>query len=345
MASGANVKALWGLELTAGGAANFGQGAAAINKPFGYAQDINPSVERGIDRRYNLGSRAVERYSRGMFVGNLPISCDLTTPFLLELLFGSYAKTGAGPFTYTFSEEDRLPSAEVQLAEALDDGTLFRQLMGCVVKNANINIDANSSEPIRLSLDMGFASERRSNAVPSAFNTAWTAGGVDTIDPFPQCGSAKWYAWSGSAYVLIADTDTANIKIDHGTELKPSLESEFPSRAKFGMRKWDISTVTKFNRSSPYMDALYGAALSATPTVPGAPKYIGAADGSKGLKLEIMASGATPLTYSFEFSKVVITQHSNPVKGPDDELMESVEMMASACKLIVTNAPAEPARK
>ena len=345
MASGANVKALWGLELTAAGAANFGLGAAAVNKPFGYNQDIAPSVERNIDRRYNLGSRAAARYSRGAFVGNLPISCDLTTPFLLELLFGSYTKSGTETYTYTFSEEDRLPSAEVQLAETLDDGVLFRQLLGCVAKSGNINIDANSNEPIRLSLDMAFANEKRSNAIPSAFSTAWTAGGVDTIEPFPQCGSATWYAWTGAAYAPIADTDSVDIKIDHGTELKPSLGSEFPTRAKFGMRKWDISTLTRFNKASPYMDALYGNALSATPTVPGAPAYIGGGDGSKGLKLELVAAGATPLTYAFEFSKCIVTQHSNPVKGPDDELMESVEMMAAACSLTVTNGPAEPVRK
>lgn len=344
MASGANCKALWGIELTAGGAANFGQGAAAVNKPFGYNQDIAPSVERNIDRRYNLGSRAAARYSHGMFVGNLPISCDLTTPFLLELLFGSYTKTGDDPYTYTFEETDTLPSAEVQLAETLDDGVLFRQLLGCVAKSGSISIDANSNEPIRLSLDMAFASERRSNAVPAAFDSAWTAGGVDTIEPF-MFGHARWYAWTGSAYAPIADTDTVDIKIDHGTELKPSLGSEFPTRASHGMRKWDISTVTKFNRASPYLDALYGAALSATPTAPGAPKYVGATDGSKGLKLEIVAAGTTPLTYTFEFSQCIVTQHSNPVKGPDDELMESVELMASACSLVVTNAPAEPARK
>ena len=58
-----------------------------------------------------------------------------------------------------------------------------------------------------------------------------------------------------------------------------------------------------------------------------------------------MAAGTTPLTYTFEFSKCIVTQHSNPVKGPDDELMESVELMASACSLVVINAPAEPARK
>ena len=344
MASGANVKALWGLELTAGGAANFGLGAAAINKPFGYNQDIAPSVERNIDRRYNLGSRAAARYSHGMFVGNLPISCDLTTPFLLELLFGSYTKSGADPYTYTFSETDALPSAEVQLAETLDDGVLFRQLLGCTAKSGSISIDASSNEPIRLSLDMAFANEKRSNAVPAAFNSAWTASGVDTIEPF-MFGHARWYAWTGSAYALIADTDTVDIKIDHGTELKPSLGSESPTRASHGMRKWDISTVTKFNRASPYMDALYGAALSATPTAPGAPKYVGATDGSKGLKLELVAAGTTPLTYSFEFSKCIVTQHSNPVKGPDDELMESVEMMAAACSLTVTNGPAEPVRK
>ena len=346
MASGANVKTLWGLELTASGAANFGLGAAKVNKPFGYAQDINPSVERGVSRRGNLGTRSTVRYSRGTFAGSLPVSHDLISPFILELLFGSYAKTGtAGAYIYTFSETDKLPSAELQIAEALEDGNLFRQLLGCTVKSAEINIDIASSDPIRLSMDMAFASEKRSNAIPAAFTSAWTTESKDPLGGW----AAKWQVWNGTAYVDMANTDSVDIKIDHGTELKPSLGSEFPTRQKFGARQWDISTLMTYKASSPYMDAFYGAALSATPTVPGAPKYLGAADGSKGAQLILTgpkpATGSAP-TYTFEFTGVQVSKSDNPIKTADDELMESVDLLASACSLTVANWPDdEPARK
>lgn len=344
MATGTNAKALWGLELTAAGAANFGQGGTSINKPFGYAQDIAPKVERGMQRRYNLGSRAPAAYSRGMFSGSVPVSHDLTDPFILELLFGSYVKSGvAGAYTYTFSEEDVLPSAEIQVAETLAASKiLFRQLFGCTVKNAGLNIDCKSADPLRLAMELAFANEERSNAIPAAFASAWAVSEAPPMGAF----SAKWYAWSGSAYAEIAQTDSIDIKLDHGTELRPSVGSEFPTRQHFGMRKWDISTINLFDDAATYMDALYGNAPGATAAGPGVPKYIGGeADGAHGLKLVLTGQGDTPPTWTFEFSKVIVVSHSNPVKGPDDELMESVELMAGGCSLVVANWPDdEPTR-
>jgi len=49
---------------------------------------------------------------------------------------------------------------------------------------------------------------------------------------------------------------------------------------------------------------------------------------------------------TFELTNVIVTTHSNPIRGAADELMESVEMLAGGCTLVVSDWPDdEPARK
>ena len=339
MASGADVQAMWGLELDASGKPKFG-GGGLVNKLLGYNQDISIDVERGIDRRGNLGTRGTARYSRGGFSGSLRLECDLVQPWLLELMFGSYTKTGTTKYTYTYTEADVLPSAEFQVLEQLTPSkTLFRQLQGCVVQRGEINVEATTSDPIRLSYEMGFARELRSNAKPSGWDGRWGIEDRDTV----SFAGATWSAWTGSSYKEIAQAESVNISIDHGTELKTSLGSEFPTRASSGIRDWRVSTITLFEDPSTYMDALYGAPVKGTPSAPEAPKLVGG-NKDKGLRLKLTWDDGGMMT--FELTNVIVTTHSNPIRGAADELMESVEMLAGGCSLVVSDWPDdEPARK
>ena len=186
---------------------------------------------------------------------------------------------------------------------------------------------------------MGFAKELRSNAKPSGWDGKWGIEDRDTV----SFAGATWSAWTGSTYKEIAQTESVSISIDHGTELKTSLGSEFPTRASTGIRDWRVSTITLFDDPSTYMDALYGAPVSGTPSAPGAPKLVGG-NKDKGLRLKLMWDDGGMMT--FEFTNVIVTTHSNPIRGAADELMESVEMLAGACSLVVSDWPDdEPTRK
>lgn len=343
MVSGSAQKALWGLELTSAGAANFGLGGSKINKLFGTAlsiptRDLDPAI---VDR-YGPGSRSVQQYTRGLFKGALSIEDDLITPWLLEPVLGSMAQTGEGPYTFTFSEADTHPSIEVQVAEVLSaTKTRFVQHYGTVVKSAEIDVDANASDPLRLKVDCEYAKPMRSNAVPAAFTSAWAQ---ETLKP-PTFGDAVFKVWNGSAYAAISDVDRGTIKIDQGTELKPGAGSSFPVRAKWGERHYDLSFVHLFTDTALFDDALFGAAASATPTAPAAPAYVGDSTGAEGIQVVITMAGSPAPTYTFEFGKVIVTKHSDPVVGPNDEVLESVDLKAGTCSLVVSNwATAQPVR-
>ena len=104
-----------------------------------------------------------------------------------------------------------------------------------------------------------------------------------------------------------------------------------------------MSTITLFDDPSTYMDALYGTPVDGTPSAPDAPKLVGG-DRDKGLRLELTWDDGGMMT--FELTSVIVTTHSNPIRGAADELMESVEMLAGACSLVVSDWPDdEPARK
>lgn len=345
MATGSGQKALWGLELTGAGAANFGGGADVINKPFGTAlaiptRDADPSIME----RYGPGSRSVQAYRRGLFKGAMSIEHDLISPWILEPVLGSMTQSGsAGAYTYTFVEADTHPTLEVQVAEVLSPTkTRFVQHLGTAIKSAELDVDPNASDPLRLRLDCEYAQPKRSNAVPAAFTSAYA---VETLAA-PTFGTAQFKIWSGSSYVNLSNVDKGTIKIDQGTELKPSAGSNFPVRAKWGERHYDLSFIHLFDDPAVFEDALFGAAISTTPTGPADPKYLGGeADGAHGLQLVITMAGSPAPTYTWEFGKVVVTKHSDPVVGPKDEVLENVDLKAGTCSLTVTNWPlAQPDR-
>jgi len=342
MVSGSAQKALWGLELTAGGAANFGAGASKVNKIFGTAlsiptRDHDPSI---MDR-YGPGSRSVQTYKHGLFKGSMTIEDDLITPSILEPALGSLVVSGgAGDYTYTFSEADAHPTMEVQIAEVLSSSkTRFTQHCGTLVKSAELDIDANSSSPLRLSLDCEYAKPMRSNAVPAGFTSTWAQ---ETKAP-ATFADAKFKVWTGAAYTEISNIDRGTIRIDQGAELKPSAGSNFPTRARWGERKYELSFVHLFTDPGDFDDALFGAAINGTATAPGAPSYVGTA--AKGVQLVITMAGSPAPTWTWTFTNVIPVKHSDPVVGPSDEVMESVDLRAGACSLVVTKWPtAEPVR-
>jgi hypothetical protein len=63
------------------------------------------------------------------------------------------------------------------------------------------------------------------------------------------------------------------------------------------------------------------------------------------MQLVLTFEGTPAPTYTFTFTKVMVIDHSNPIQGPKEELMEEVSLKAAACTLVVTNWPtAEPTR-
>lgn len=341
MATGANQRALWGLELTGAGAPNFGGGASEINKPFGTALSIpTRDADPSIMERYGPDSRSVQRYRRGLFKGTLSIEHDLISPFILEPVLGSMVQSGLKPYTFTFSEADTHPTIEVDVAEVLDaTHTRFVRHLGTVVKSAEIDVDANASDPLRVRLDCEYAKPVRSSEVPEAFTTAYA--NKETLAA-PTFANAKFRVWNGSAYVDLSDVDRGTIKIDQGAELKPAVGSNFPVRAKWGERHYDLSFIHLFTDPAVFEDRLFGAAISSTPAAPGEPGYIGGeADGAHGLQLVITMDGTPAPTYTWEFGKVIVVKHSDPVVGPKDEVLESVDLKAGTCSLVVSNWPTE----
>jgi hypothetical protein len=344
MATGTGQKALWGLELTTAGAANFGAGGTDINKNFGTALSIPTRDEDPlIEERYGPGSRAVQQFKRGLFKGPLSIEHDLITPFIMEPILGALVQSGsAGAYTFTISEADVHPTIEVDVAETLANGVFrFVQHLGTIIKNAELDVDASATEPLRLKLDCEYAKPMRSNAIPAAFTSAWAA---DTIAP-PTFADAVWKIWNGSSYVALSNVDKMTLKIDQGTELRPAAGNNFPVRAKFGERHYDISCIHLFTDQSVFEDSLYGAVVSGTPAAPGTPNYVGDSTGAHGLQLVITLAGSPAPTYTFTFTQVIVTKHGDPVVGPKDEVLETVDMKAGTCQLVVTNwATAQPIR-
>jgi hypothetical protein len=350
MAGGGNCNALWGFELTAGGADNFGSGASVINKNFGTALDITDfKYDPTITPRYGLGSRSPQGYKSSRMVTSFGAEFDVQDPYIWELIIGPDAtgasNHGTSYYDYVFSEADVLGSMEIQVAETIASGSyLFTELEGVVVQKASMSVDQSSDEPIRLNLSCLAKRPKRSNAIPAAFTSALAA---DTMQQL-SFGNAKWYLASSSSAkgAEIANTDKLDITFDQGFEPKYTLGSKEFQRKFFGERKYEISCINLFDDAGTYMDYLYGDALDGTPTVPAEPQYF-QNDSAKGLVLEMVGTqdAALPVTYQWFFTGVMILDHSNPIHGPKDELMEEVRMMAEHCTFYAKNIKeAEPDR-
>jgi len=334
MATGANASVLYGFELTSAGAVNFGAGADEVNKEFGYGLEFSLDTDRSMNFRYGPGSRNWQAAKAGKFAGTWKADFDLCDPWVLEAVIGLHGSiTGSsGSYAATFSESDNPSTLEIDVCQAVVPGTTYalRKLYGCVVKTASFGWEGGSDTPIRMSLDGEYSNEALS--APVSF-TAQTLPDQAAPLTFANCTLAT--SANGTDYTTITNVDKCDIKIDNGTELRWSGGSDKASRVKYGERKYELSVSHLLTSTATFLEKLFGASGGPTASNPTAIAY-----------LKVTLSAETSATMSWVFTNVIIGKHSNEgITGPADELIESVELTAQSCSVVLAGWDnTEPAR-
>lgn len=324
MASGTNASVVYGFELSAAGADNFGLGGTAINKVFGTNLELSTvELDRSINFRYGPGSRNWTAYKAGKVAGSWKADFDFMDPWIIESIIGGHSTiTGtSGAYATTFSEVDVLSSLEIDICQAVVPATTYslRKLKGCVINSASFGWEGGADEPVKLSLDGVYADEALS--APGSF-TAQAAPQQASPICFANCALAT--SSNGTDYTTIANLDKCDIKIDQGAELKWSGGSMVASRRKFGERKYELSLNNLFDSTSEFLTKVYGASGAPSGTNPTPIPYVKAT-----------LSAETSATMSWIFTNVIPTKHGQPIKGPADELMEDVELTAQGCSVVL----------
>ena len=180
MATGSQANIIWGLETT------LGTLATNVNKAFGPGQELTPlSFDRQQKSLKSIGTRNITGLVPGMFKGGFSVKFALVQPWVFRLMQGGYAASGAGPYTYTFTEASVLPSFSVlnYITNTEGGSNTLQTFLGCVVGNWTVDV-GNSNDPIQITLDVVYANQTEAT-------TALTqAVEVDTLTITAACTSS-----------------------------------------------------------------------------------------------------------------------------------------------------------
>jgi len=317
MATGALANLKWGLETT------FATEATNLNKVFGYAVEItaldfdsSPSPRRG------LGNRNLQAMAYGEFKGSMSLKFDLVDPFIFRVMTGGYAKSGVGPFVYDFAEAQTLPSFTIKnYIDNIDGGAdTLRTFLGCIVTDYTIDI-AVGDEPVSVTLNIAFAK------VVDAATVQAPIFPTNTPLMFTQGELKK----AGAAQTFI---ENVSVKGGQNSVMKTYLGSRFPTRARFGDREYEMTTLHYYQLPSVFFDEHWGAAAGPTEQGPGPKKaWI--------VTLTPEIAGQVADTYTFTFTDGYVVKVSQPEKVGED-IMEEATLILTSMMVSVSSATAEP---
>lgn len=333
MATGAQRSIHWGHEITSGDADNFGLGAQVVNKPFGFAVEAEPELERNMQYRYGMGARNFQAARAGRIAGRINPAFDLADPWIFEEILGAHgAITGsAGSYATTFSERDVPLSMEVDICQQMAAGVYaLRKLYGVTCKRATLGIEAGSDTPLRVSMECDYAKE------------ALSAPGSFTAQALPQQAAPLIFAnamlltsSNDVDYTVISNIDRIDLTIDQGAELRYALGSGTAVRKRFGQRSYGISIANLFDDVSEFLTKLYGQAGSPLASGPTPINY-----------MRLVLTAEVGGTIQFDLSKVYPNNHAARGNEPNDELTEAVELTAQSLSISISGWDnTEPTRK
>ncbi|OPY30359.1 MAG: hypothetical protein A4E31_00409 [Methanomassiliicoccales archaeon PtaU1.Bin030] len=331
--TGANASVLYGFELTAGGADNFGSGANLVNKAFGYNLDLSMTSDRSMNYSYGPGSRNWQSAKAGKYNGTWKGDFDLCDPWILETVIGPHGAISgsSGSYAATFSESDSPSTMEIDVCKAVVPGSTYSltKYYGCSVKEASFGYEAGSDEPIRLSLSGEYSNEALS--APSSFTSQTLP---DQAAPIIFANVTVATSSNGTDYTTISHIDKLEVKIDNDTEHRWAGGSDKAVRRKYGERMYDISLTKLFDSSATLKQKLYGNSTGPTASNPTPIPY-----------LKVTLAAEVSATMSWIFTNVYPGRRDEPTAGPKDELTETVDLRAQSCSVVLAGwDTTEPSR-
>lgn len=134
--------------------------ASSLTRVFGLEQKItNVGINQNQFNVTDLNSNTVQKFGYGNFEGTFDVDFILSNPWFLDLIFGTPAVTGAGPYTYTYPTTipKAVTSFSAEIGSTLESANVQRQALGAIVNN--LRMGARLNEAVRCTLSNKYAKE------------------------------------------------------------------------------------------------------------------------------------------------------------------------------------------
>jgi hypothetical protein len=320
--SGSQARISFGWEAVA-----FKTASASINKAFGQGTRLTTfDVDNSVEYVYGLGSQDARASVVKEFKGTWGVEFLLSDPWWIKgILGGSPAKTGGGPYTYTWNAIVGISSMPTALTidASFDLGTTdsHQQMLGCVVNS--MNMTCNVGEVVRVRLEGPFATLGKNTSLASL------------VSPVEEPFSFASGTLQLPNATTIADVQSVELNFNRNQEFVWGLGSRYANAYVAKQREWNIKVVATYEVDSAMWDSLLGS--STAPTA--APAEVASAE----LTITNSGAGAAERSYTILFQDVRVEKGTISPVSVEEVVKQDITLRARSLSSIicVNNTSAE----
>ena len=221
---------------------SYGTESASKDKVFGVGQNITINRSNTFQKVRGIGDRDVNAVQPGQYEGGFSITTSLSNPWWFNMLFGTPADAGAGPYTHTWNSTTALPDSFSTILGIDSDTDSNQVLLGC--KAESIKLSCSVGETAQLTIDGSYKTETED----STLDTKQVESAYDVF--FFQQGTL-------SVGTSVGFIDNVELEMTNGLLPVYSLGSRFLSSIQPGERNFNLNFTVKWNGPTN-LDDFYG---------------------------------------------------------------------------------------
>jgi len=247
--AGGSARLMYGWETT------FGSASGSINKAFSQGVKMTTfDVDNSVDYVYGLGSQDAQKSVVKEFKGSWGVEFTYSDSWFLKAVLGSdSAKTGVGPYTYTWTVanggiSNTLTSMTLDANFDLDTDS-HQDLLGCIVNS--MTFSGNVGEKIMCRLEGPFA------------NLTKDATMIALISPVEEPFSFAAATFEMPNSSTITEVQSVELTFNRNPDMVYGLGSRFAQKNVPKQREWNLRVVAMYELDSQFWDNLLGSTTAA----------------------------------------------------------------------------------